>query len=127
MTNFVFPVPARLIVLPVFIQGKTEKKIDMVLDTGASYTLISWDSAKLLGLSPEVSRERIEIVTASGREIVPKIILAEVRLLDKVAYGVEAVVHDLPKNSYAQGLLGLSFFSNLELTINFKSGKLILE
>lgn len=127
MGKFSFPVPVRLLVLPIFIRGETNKKLDMVLDTGATFTLISWDSAKLLGLSPEVSRERLEIVTASGKEIVPKIYLKEVRLLDKIARNVETVVHDLPKNSYAQGLLGLSFLNNFELTINFRTGKLAIK
>ena len=38
----------------VGINGK-KKKIDMALDTGATYTMIPWDVAEALGYAPELS------------------------------------------------------------------------
>lgn len=35
--------------------------------------MVRWEVAEALGIKPEISRERIEVITASGREIVPLI------------------------------------------------------
>jgi predicted aspartyl protease len=45
----------------------------MVLDTGAIYTSISWDTAKDLGYDPAGSPERVPVITANGVIEVPKL------------------------------------------------------
>ena len=42
------------------------REIDMILDTGAVYTVISWDVAKDIGYDPAVSERRMPIITANG-------------------------------------------------------------
>jgi hypothetical protein len=39
------------------LQGSRE--IDMILDTGAMYTAISWDTAKDIGYDPAVATDRV--------------------------------------------------------------------
>ena len=92
----------------VGINGK-RKKIDMALDTGATYTMIPWDIAEVLGHAPELSKERMELITASGVEKSPLITLNSLSILNKKANDVKTIVHDLPPKSYVDGLLGLSF------------------
>jgi len=84
--------------------------------------MIPWILAKALGLKPEISEERIETVTASGTEIVPLVILESVKVLGNEAKNVKAIVHDLPAKSYVDGLLGLSFLKNFNLSLNFRDG-----
>ena len=110
----------------VGINGK-KKKIDMALDTGATYTMIPWDVAEALGYAPELSKERIELITASGVEKSPLITLNSLSVLQKNAKDVKTIVHDLPPKSYVDGLLGLSFLRNFEIRLNFKKGVLEID
>lgn len=56
---------------------------------------------------PEVSRERISIITASGVEKVSLITLDSIIVLGKKAEGVSAVVHNLPQKSYVELAFGI--------------------
>ena len=42
------------------------REIDVILDTGAVYTVIAWDVAKDIGYDPAISERRMPIVTANG-------------------------------------------------------------
>ncbi|GCC11558.1 retroviral aspartyl protease [archaeon] len=103
------------------INGK-RKKVDMALDTGATYTMIPWEFAEVLGYKPEISKNRVKLITASGVEKAPAITLASMNLLGKKIDNVKTIVHDLPEKSYVDGLLGLSFLRNFEINIDFKDG-----
>lgn len=111
-----------IVVTPTIIGINGRRKVDMALDTGATYVMIPWDIAAMLGYSPELSKERVELVTASGIEKAPLITLSSVYMLDKKATNVKAIVHDLPQKSYVDGLLGLSFLRNFEVGLNFRNG-----
>lgn len=117
-----------VIIVDVFIKHKDrQKKVRMALDTGATYMMVPWEVVEALDFEPEISKERIETVTASGIEKVPLITLSLVRIGNKEATKIKAIVHDLPPKSYVDGLLGLSFLRNFNLNINFKGGYLELE
>ena len=45
----------------------------MALDTGATYTMIPWDIAEVLGYDPGASKDRVSLITASGVEKAPLI------------------------------------------------------
>jgi len=77
MSKFRFNTKAPVIILIVLLEGKgnSKQKIRMALDTGATYTMIPWKTAEILGLEPELSKERIEIITASGMEKAPLVTL----------------------------------------------------
>lgn len=53
--------------------------------------------------------------------------LEAVRVAGKEAQNVNAIVHDLPSKSYVDGLLGLSFLRNFNLTLNFQEGFLEMQ
>jgi len=99
-----------------------QRRVRMAIDTGATHVLIPWEVAESLGLKPEVSRERIEIITASGIEKVPVVDIPLIKVGSSEAKNVKAMVHDLPPKSYVDGLLGLSFLKKFNLNINFKEG-----
>ena len=116
-----------VIILDSEIEGLKEITTKrLALDTGATYVIIPWDVAELLGYNPELSKERVTMITASGVESAPVIELKSISVLGKKAFKVRSIVHDLPQKSYVDGLLGLSFLKNFELKINFKEGELEL-
>ena len=124
MPEVSFDPTAPVIVLSVKLEGRIIETARMALDTGATYVMIPWDLAESLGYHPERSRERIEMVTASGVERAPLITLKSVRVAGLQARHVTALVHDLPPRSFVDGLLGLSFLRNFRFCLDFARGLL---
>ncbi len=94
----------------------------LVLDTGATYTMISWEIAKRLGLKIERVRKTVRFNTASGEVVAPLIKMDEISIMGVKAKNVEVIVHNLPVSARVDGLLGLSFLRNFNIQINFKEG-----
>ena len=116
---------ASIIVLRPLLFGPAGKcRVEMALDTGATYTMIPWDVAERLGYRPGTSATRVAITTASTIEKAPLITLERVRVLDVEAQKVMVVVHDLPPKSRVDGLLGLSFLSNFNIHLLLRDGLL---
>jgi clan AA aspartic protease (TIGR02281 family) len=126
MSRFRFDTEAPVIALTILLEGKgnSKQKIRMALDTGATYTMIPWKTAEVLGLEPELCKERIEIITASGVEKAPLVTLKSMVVLGKRIEEVDAVIHDLPPKSYVDGLLGVKSLAELKLKIDFSEGVL---
>lgn len=117
-------------VIIFYVEIKVGDKIvrpKMALDTGATYCMIPWEIAETLGLEPEISKERTEMITASGIEKVPIVYLEKVNVAGKEIENIKTIVHDLPAKSYVDGLLGLSFLKNFDVHLNFKEGFLEIE
>lgn len=110
------------IALPVRVTGRARSQvIDMVLDTGASITMLSHDVALTIGCDPAKATRRIEIITASSIEVVPLIIIPTAEVLGQEVKDLEAICHDLPGVSIVDGLLGLNFLRHFDLHLNFRS------
>ncbi len=99
----------------------------MALDTGATYTMIPWDIAEVLGYDPGASKDRVPLITASGVERAPLITLKSISVLGKDADNVQTVVHNLPEKSYVDGLLGLSFLRRFRVCLDFQNGVMEIE
>ncbi len=116
------------IILKVILIGIGERaEIEMVLDTGATYTTISWGIAEQLGYNPMISTRYINLVAASTLERPPLVTLAAIEVLGVRVENVDVVCHDLPLTSGVRGLLGLSFLKHTNILIRFKDGTLELE
>ena len=114
------------ILVEVRIKKVNSVSLLMVLDTGASYTLIPWASAKVIGCRPEISKTKVRIITASGIEYVPAVKISTITALGKSNNNFTALCHDLPQETYVDGLLGLDFLRHFHLSIDFKKGILKL-
>ena len=126
--RYEFDTGAPVIVLRVTLEGEDiEKKMDMALDTGATYTMVPWDIADVLGYEPGISKELVPMVTASGVERAPLISLKSLNMLGVTAHNIKAIVHDLPEKSYVDGLLGLSFLRRFKICLDFREGILEIE
>jgi clan AA aspartic protease (TIGR02281 family) len=100
------------------------REIDMLLDTGAVYTVIAWDVAKDIGYDPAVSTRRVSIVTANGVIEAPLITVTAVQLADVQVNAVDVICHDIPEITGIEGLLGLSFLRNCRTLIDYTTGLL---
>lgn len=116
---------ASIIILETRLFGPNGKcRIEMALDTGATYTMIPWDVTEILGYDPTKSRERIILTTASTIEKGPLITLERIKIFDVEVENVKVAVHDLPPKSRVDGLLGLSFLKHFNIDLHFKEGLL---
>ena len=125
--KYKFDPKSPVITLYVTLSYLQTRRILMVLDTGATYTMIPWDIAEAIGYDPAYSKKKVTIITASGVEKAPLIVVDRVSVLGKEARDVECVVHDLPEQSRVDGLLGLSFLRKFKICIDFKNGLLEIE
>jgi len=61
------------------------------------------DIAEAIGYEPAYSKKKVTIITASGVEKAPLIVVDKIGVLGKEARDVECVVHDLPEASRIDG------------------------
>lgn len=103
--------------------GRSSLVIPVVLDTGASLTILATDIMARLGYdpaNPELERQRI--VTGSGIEYAPRTTVRSATAIGQRVANLDVLCHDLPPESGVDGLLGLNFFRQFKLTIRFRKG-----
>jgi predicted aspartyl protease len=117
-----------LILVETIIEGPVGKAVlRLALDTGATSTLINTAMLVAIGYDPALSLERTQVTTGSGIEFVPRIALTNVTALGLERKHLSVLCHTLPPSSSVDGLLGLDFFADKLLTINFRLGLIRLE
>ena len=116
-----------LIIVPTKLIGKNgDIIVRLALDTGATKTMINWHILVLLGYDPAAISNRVQMTTGSGVEFVPIIEIEKVDALGIAKLKLPVLCHTLPPSATVDGLLGLDFFSNKKLTIDFRNGKIIV-
>jgi len=100
------------------------REIDVILDTGAVYTVIAWDVAKDIGYDPAISERRTPIITANGVIEAPLITVERIQWAELGAEAVDIVCHDIPDLAGIEGLLGLSFLQHFRTLIDYTTGVL---
>lgn len=84
--------------------------------------MIPWEIAEAIGYKPEISKEKVTLITASGVESAPLVEINRIRFLGEEISNVSIVCHDLPPKSYVTGLLGSSFLRHFKITIDYLKG-----
>jgi len=110
------------IAVPAVLNGKTVGTF--IVDTGASYTVITPRMAKKLGVDVE-SVETVSVLTGNGVIKAPLVTLKDVMIGQIHVSEVKAVVQDLGGDLIIAGVLGMNFFKGKTITIQQDS--LILE
>lgn len=117
------PLETPIILRRIRLEGPVaSREVDMILDTGAVYTAISWEVAKDLGYDPAGSSERTSIITANGVIEVPKLTVQRVAFRELAVEQVEVICHDIPELAEIGGLIGLSFLRHFRVVVNFRGG-----
>ncbi|MDP2928285.1 MAG: retropepsin-like aspartic protease [Candidatus Omnitrophota bacterium] len=124
MAKINFDSQSPVIAVDIILEGErgTKRGIKVALDTGATYTMIPWEIAEALGYKPEISKEKVTLITASGVETAPVIEVKKIKFLGESIDNVPVVCHDLPPKSYVTGLLGSSFLRHFKITIDYLKG-----
>ncbi len=99
-------------------------KVGMLIDTGASIVLLSYEDAEAAGLNPDALAFRQPVITANGRAHVAPITLDYVAVGNVGLQGVKAAVAE--KGKLHSSLLGMSFLGRLQET-SFRRDVLVLK
>jgi aspartyl protease family protein len=122
MTEFKFDPKASSIILRAVVEGDVARIVTVILDTGSSFTHLPWRILEAVGYDPGTSKESEKVVTPTGVEIPPKVKVKRIQALGKTAEDVEVLCHDLPPEAKVDGLLGLNFLRNFNISIKFRDG-----
>ena len=116
-----------LIIVPAELWGPNGSAVlRLALDTGATGTVGNTGMLVALGYDPALVPDRVQITTGSGVEFVPRILLDRIMALGQESAGFPVLGHTLPPSTGIDGLLGLDFFRGLSLTIDFRTGQVVL-
>lgn len=126
MSTLKFDSSTLSIIVNADIKGSHPTIARLVLDTGSSFVVLPWNLVTSIGIKINPANT-VKTTSVTTVETVPKIIVPEIKVLGKSVKNVEAIVKDLPPESPADGLLGLSFLKHFKLAIDFKNGYLSLE
>ena len=111
------------------IQADINQRVSgpFILDTGASYCVVSKETADAANLSGRKDGPKVKLSTASG---VVEARLAEARRIDvgdAVARDVEVAVVEKDVFPGFRGLIGLSFLRHFKYSVDSGEGTLLLE
>ena len=59
-----------------------------------------------------------ETLTASGKELIPLLVIPHIHLFERTFRGITIVCHELPSESPIDGLLGLDLLTRLKAILN---------
>ena len=126
--TFSFKPDRELIVVSTRITGpRGTTVVRLALDTGATTTTINWDPILFVGYDPAKSPDRVEVSTASGIEFSPFLLIQQIEALGRTEPNLRVLCHTLPPSTTVDGLLGLNFFRDSRLTIDFRMGTISVE
>jgi len=113
------------LIVPVKLNN--QKSVHLILDTGATMTVLSTDVAIELGLTSDPESQIATVNTAGGPVQVNLTKVESMGIKGAKAKNVVVAIHDLPDvKPGIDGLLGLSFLNNFLVTIDSKQGQLQL-
>ena len=126
--NHVFMPGTGPIVLPVRLLGpKCELVVRLVLDTGATMTMIRRNTLLAAGYVTGIAELTHQIHSATGTQTVEVVHVERIATLGAERTDHVVACHDLPADIPVHGILGLDFLQGHRLTIDFNAGLLSLE
>jgi clan AA aspartic protease (TIGR02281 family) len=115
----------QVVVVEVMLNNSVPARL--VVDTGATYTMISAATAKELSIDPQRAPRTMPFQTANGVIQAPLTNLESVMVGGMEIKNLTAAIHDAVPSAQVAGLLGLNFLSNFRLDIDTEKGILHLE
>lgn len=98
----------------------------LVLDTGATTTSLNASLLRSIGYDPDAATSFARLTTGTSVVAVPRITINRLGALGRHAVGLTVLAHNLPAEAAVDGLLGLDFFRSLVLSIDFRTGWIML-
>lgn len=120
MKNFPLPSDPKVIIIPIRISGpKSERYVRVILDIGATYTMICPEVLEEIGYDLSKPLRETDITTASAIEKAPFYVISKIDVLGHVRRDIEVASHKIPERVPADGLLGLNFLKHFNVHLEF--------
>jgi hypothetical protein len=100
--------------------------VRLILDTGATTSLIRSTILVAVGYDPDTSADRVAVAMGNGIRIIPRVVLNRLSALGRHRLALPVLAHALPSTAGVDGLLGLDFLRGMVLTVDFTAGQLSL-
>lgn len=114
-----------LFVVSVTMNGERDAR--MIVDTGASHTILSQDLALDLGLLADPTSRSVTLNTAGGPVMADVVTVPSIRIGTAEVQNSMAAVFDFSERpNGVEGLLGLTFLASFEVTLDAKRKQLHL-
>jgi len=127
MSKYFFTPGRSTIIFHATVSARRTTRALLALDTGATLCKLSNRVANYIGLDLSSPIRYAESVTASDVVRVPVVHLPYIDVFGKTASQLEVVVRDMPPRAELDGALGLNFFLNHNLFINYGKGVLLIQ
>jgi len=109
------------------IKGKNDiVSCKLLIDTGSTYTILPWELLYNIGADPTLSTERVQIITASGYVLAPKVRVEWIHSLGTQFELFPVVCYTLPTSFYIDGILGMDFLKKAKIHIHIFEGKITI-
>ncbi len=108
----------KLLVTRAAVMGpEGTKVINLLVDTGSTYTILPVEVLESVGLSPTQSKEHERIATGSGYIMAPKVTIEKLDTLGRQFRRVITIAHTLPFGGTIDGLLGMDLLCRMKAKI----------
>lgn len=115
----------QVVVIQATLNNKRSAKF--IVDTGATFTMISTALARELALATGQNSQTMPFQTANGVIEAPLTSLESITVGGMEIKNLTAAIHDAVPDPAVAGLLGLNFLSNFRMDIDTQKGFLHLE
>lgn len=122
MADFTYRLDKRLIIVPAFIRGRLNGyDVDLILDTGASLTIIDPALANRLGFGEKDRVGTSTMQSPVGKEKGFRLKLNTFECLGKTVENFEVACHALGLQ-HIDGLIGMNFLEQFDFCLYSKKG-----
>ena len=120
-----FNIEDKAVIVKVFVEADgITNELDLIVDTWTQETLISEKAIRAMGYVRANSIADITIKSVGGSATAYRYIIDSIEALGVRRSKFTVISHPMPKGAGVDGLLGLDFFENTELTIDFKRAEI---
>lgn len=110
MTSYSLTKTGSLLYTNAAVKGKSVIfHIKLLVDTGSTFTIMPWGHLAMSGLEPLLNVESVQIITASGTVIAPRVRVEWFSCLGVPLKSFSVVAHTLPSGLSSVGILGMDF------------------
>ena len=110
-----------VVVVPAEVFGPSGNVVlHMAVDTGATQTMINVGLLAFAGYDPSLVPDRVQVTTGSGVEYAPRVPVERIEVLGQERRNFPVLAHTLPPSAHVDGLLGLDYMREQQLTIDFR-------
>mgnify|MGYP001052224515 CR=1 FL=1 len=118
-----FAIQVPIVVRGVKVYGpRGFRAVDLVLDTGSIFTVLSSPVLRLIGYEPADAEKQIGVVTAGGIVDAFKIRVDRVSVAELEVPEFDVLCMDIVGLPHIDGLLGLDFLKHFRTVIDFRKG-----